>query len=418
MKVLQINSTLSTGSTGRITDEIGNIFIDEGFGSYVAYNTIGPGGSRSKKIKIGNTLDTAFHGLKTRLLDLHGFGSKRATNGFIKELHKINPDIIGLHNLHGYYLNIEVLFNYLKQVQKPIVWTFHDCWPFTGHCSFFDYVSCDKWETECHTCPLSDKYPASWHIDNSRKNFYRKKELFNGLENLTIVTPSHWLKDLVAKSFLSGYPVQVIHNGIDLGQFKPTNPERVISKYNLGDKKVLLGVASVWDRRKGLDYFFELGKVLDDNYRIVLIGLPEGKLKGLPENIVGIPRTENIDELVSFYSAADVFINPTLVDNFPTTNLEALGCGTPVITFETGGSPEAIDKKTGLVVKKGDVKGLLSAIDEITANDKQFYQKGCRDRAIKFFNKDDRYRDYLGLYLRALERDYLNSECHTEKDVE
>jgi len=398
MKLLQINTTVNTGSTGRLTEEIGQILQEQGHESYIAYKNAGPNGSRSKTIQIGNKLDIYMHGVKTRLMDRHGFGSKRATRNLVEEIIRIDPDVIGLHNLHGYYLNVEVLFNYLKKVQKPVVWTFHDCWPFTGHCSYFDYAACEKWKTECHDCPLSDKYPGSWLADNSRENYHQKKELFNGLENLTIVTPCHWLKNLVGQSFLSGYPLKVIRYGIDLDLFKPVNAEAIKSQYNLRGKNILLGVASVWDRRKGFKYFIELGKRLDDSFKLVLIGLPEKKIGALPENIIGIPRTENIEELVAFYSAADVFINLTLADNFPFTNLEALACGTPVITFDTGGSPEAIDENTGLVAARGNIDDLYKSILTLCNEDLSKYRESCRNRSLASFDKNDRYRDYLNLY--------------------
>lgn len=398
MKVLQINTTANTTSTGRIAEEIGQTLQKKGHESFIACKKAGPNGSTSHLIQVGAVYDVYIHGIMSRVLDRHGFGSKQATKKLVKEIDRIDPEVIGLHNLHGYYLNVEVLFHYLKEVQKPVVWTFHDCWPFTGHCSFFDYVSCDRWKTECYDCPLSDKYPASWFFDNSKDNFYQKKVLFNGLENLTIVTPSQWLKNLVQQSFLSDYPVEVIHNGIDLDQFKPEDPFDLISKYNLSGEKILLGVASVWDRRKGLDYFLELSKRLDDQFRIVLIGLSEQVIKSLPENIIGIKRTENVDELAAFYSLADVFVNPTLVDNFPTTNLEALACGTPVVTFDTGGSPEAISDDTGIVVAKGDISGLEESIFKMTTIKSEFISQKCREQAISYYNKKDRYRDYIDLY--------------------
>lgn len=398
MKILQINTTVNTGSTGRIAEEIGQTLKTYGHQSYIACRELGPNGSQSHLIKIGNQLDTYLHGLKTRILDRHGFGSKKATKTLLKKIKQINPDVMGLHNLHGYYINIELLFSFLKKYQKPVIWTLHDCWPFTGHCSFFDNVSCDKWKTECHDCPLSDKYPASWLLDNSRENYHRKKDLFNGVKNLTIVTPSHWLKNLVSQSFLSEYPVQVIHNGIDLKQFRPVERNGIDTKYNLADKQILLGVASVWDRRKGLKYFLDLSKQLDDSYRIILVGLTEQRIKTLPENIIGIQRTEDTDELVHLYNIADVFINPTLVDNFPTTNIEALACGTPVVTFDTGGSPEAIDKDTGITVKEKSVELLHSAILKIKGDEELYSKEKCRNRAVTLFNKEDRFRDYLKMY--------------------
>lgn len=398
MNVFQINATLNTTSTGRITEEIGRSLLHEGHQSYIASGRIGPNGSFSKYIPIGNMGDFYIHAAKTRLIDRHGFGSKNATIKLVDQITEIDPDVIGLHNLHGYYLNINILFTYLKQVQKPVIWTFHDCWPFTGHCSHFDFVGCDKWKTECSACPLYNKYPASWFIDNSRKNFYQKKGLFNGLQKLTIVTPSHWLKNLIGQSFLSDYPVKVIPNGIETDQFKPIYTGGLKSKYNLDNKKIVLGVASVWDRIKGLPYFIDLSKRLDDRFAILLIGLPEEKIRNLPENIIGIPRTENVDELVAFYNIADVFVNPTLVDNFPTTNLEALACGTPVITFDTGGSPEAITPQTGVVVKKRDGNALHDAVENVVAMGKAYYQWPCREHAVQHFNKSDRFAEYVNLY--------------------
>ena len=269
-----------------------------------------------------------------------GFASKHATKKLLKFLDKINPDIVHLHNIHGYYLNIELLFNYLKEKQIRVIWTLHDCWSFTGQCAFFDYVGCDKWQTECKNCPMLSEYPKSF-VDSSKWNYQKKKELFTGL-NITLVTPSKWLASLVKNSYLKVYDVKVINNGIDLNVFKPT-PSNFREKYCLKDKKMILGVAGVWDRRKGLNDFIELSKLLDDNYVIVLVGLNDKQLDLLPHNIIGIKRTENQQELAGLYTTADVFFNPTYEDNYPTVNLESLACGTPVITYDTGGSPEFVD---------------------------------------------------------------------------
>lgn len=404
MKVLQLNTTLKTTSTGRITEEIGQVLQQNGHESYIAYGKMGPGDSSSNVLRVGNHWDFYLHGVKSRLMDRHGFGSKRATQNLVKEIEQINPDVIGLHNLHGYYLNIEVLFNFLKRVQKPVIWTFHDCWPFTGHCSFFDFAGCQKWKTECSQCPLRNKYPASWIRDNSRTNFHDKRLLFNGLDNLVLVTPSQWLKKLTRQSFLSSYPVRVIHNGVDLTQFKPVPTSAVKQKFGLEDKKIILGVASIWDRRKGLNYFIDLSKRLDDSYTIVLVGLARHESQTMPQNIMSIPRTESIDELVALYNIADVFVNPTLVDNFPTTNIEALACGTPVITFDTGGSPEAINPQTGVVVEKRDVNALHKAIEKVVAEGKAYYQEVCRARAVANYDKHERYAEYIELYHDILQQ--------------
>jgi len=401
-KLLQINTTLNTTSTGRITEEIGLCAMEQDYESIAAFRRVGPAGSASQKIKVGNELDRYLHGVKTRVLDRHGFGSKRATRELVQKIREADPDVIGLHNLHGYYLNVDVLFHYLKEVQKPVVWTFHDCWPFTGHCAYFDRVGCEKWKTECHECPQKTRYPASYGIDNSFNNFHQKKELFTGLQNLTIVTPSHWLKNLVKKSFLKDYSVQVIHNGIDLDTFRP-GIEHLPDAVKGIDQKIILGVASVWDERKGLQEFEKLAPLLVEEYRIVLVGLSEGQIGKLPKEILGIGRTENIQQLASLYSAAEAFVNPTLSDNFPTTNIEALACGTPVITYKTGGSPEAVDELTGFVTEQRDLNGVLSSVKEIAANGRESYTEPCRQRAQDHYNKDDRFRDYVELYDIMLE---------------
>lgn len=401
MKLLQINTTVNSGSTGRIAEEIGSLVMDKGNQSYIAAAfTNRP--SRSEVMPVGSAFDRYKHGLKSRVLDQHGFGSVAATRQLLSKLREINPDILHLHNIHGYYLNVKILFNYLKEVQKPVVWTFHDCWPFTGHCSYFDAVNCFKWETQCHTCPNKKGYPATWVVDNSANNYRDKKAIFNGLSNLHIICPSHWLANHVKKSFLKNYPVSVVHNGIDLNVFKPSNADTILEKYGISGKKIILGVAGTWDKRKGLDDFIQLNTTLSPDVLIVLVGLSDTQAKVLPGNIKAISRTENTGELAALYSAAAVFANPTWVDNFPTTNLEALACGTPVITYNTGGSPEAVDENTGIVVEKGDVAGLKVAVEEVLNRGKVFYRDNCRKRAESLYNKDDRFQDYIELYKKLI----------------
>ena len=402
MKVLQINVAVNTGSTGKIAENIGLALMHQQHESIIAYGR-NSRKSASQTIKIGNSFDQALHGIKSRLADQHGFGSKKATEILVQQMVDLQPDIIHLHNLHGYYLNIDVLFRYLKTTNIAVVWTLHDCWAFTGHCSFFERVNCYKWKTECNKCPLSNKYPASFFVDNSTDNFYKKKELFNGLKNLTLVSPSNWLSHLLGESFLNNYPAKVIHNGINLNIFTKKSSEEYLKKKVLNSKFIILGVASIWDRRKGLADFIQLSSVIDKDDRILLVGLTKNLMKDLPENIIGIERTENIDELVSLYNLANVFVNPTWVDNFPTTNLESLACGTPVITYNTGGSIEAVDNRTGFVVQKGDIEALKLAIDMVRKNGKSSYAGYCRQRAETFFNEQDRLGDYIDLYTSLLE---------------
>ena len=399
MRVLQINATVNSGSTGRIAEDIGLVLMNVGHESYIAYGR-GNQPSKSNKIIIGNQWDANWHGVVSLLLDRHGFASRKATKQLINKIEELKPDVINLHNIHGYYVNIEILFDYLKKINIPVVWTFHDCWPFTGHCSYFDSVACEKWKTHCQNCPKKSFYPKSLLIDNSFKNFSDKKQIFNQLDNLHIITPSNWLKNLVKQSFLSKFPVSCIHNGIDLSKFNPVeNVEKLIQKWNLKDKIIVLGVASIWDRRKGLDDFISLSNKLSGTYQIILIGLTKKQIAQLPKNIIGIERTESIEELAEYYSLAKVFVNPTYQDNFPTTNIEALACGTPVVTYNTGGSPESLDSETGIVVEKGNIDELKDAIERVTSIKTEYYEKEkCRKRAEKLFDKNERYQDYLKLF--------------------
>lgn len=360
-RILFINSVCN-GSTGTICKNLYKAAEEAGHTCCIAYGR-GDAPEGFNTIKIGNQFDVYLHVLKARLFDASGFGSKKATKDLIKQIEEFKPDIIHLHNIHGYYVNIEILFNYLKQhpeIKK--IWTLHDCWTFTGHCSHYTYRKCNKWQTCCDgACPNKKEYPKSW-LSNVKSNFKRKKEIFNNVDNMILVTPSKWLKKEVEKSYLKGYLIEVINNGVDTNVFKPT-PSNIKQQYGLEDKKVILGVSSVWNKMKGLDTFIELSKELDNQYQIVLIGLNEKQVEQLPSNILGISRTENVQELVKWYSAADVYFNPTLEDTYPTTNLEAIACGASVITFNTGGSPESAYADEDSIVTD-DINSIIESIKE------------------------------------------------------
>ena len=283
--LLQINSVVNYGSTGRIVEELGQLAINNGWRSYVAYGR-NSNKSKSKLIKIGTACDVKTHGLQTRLFDRHGLGSCNATKKLIEQIKEIKPDIIHLHNLHGYYLNINVLFKYLNVSNIPIVWTFHDCWAMTGHCSYFDFAGCDKWKTECYNCPQKKEYPSSFGLDQSKRNYNLKRELFTSVNNLTIVPVSKWLEGIVRQSFLAKFPIQVINNGINIDIFHALQDFSIRDKYKLKDKFIILGVANVWEHRKGLKDFIELSINLDLNYQIILVGLTESQKKKLPSNII------------------------------------------------------------------------------------------------------------------------------------
>ena len=393
MKILQINSFCGAGSTGRIAAGLSQSLRAASHECLIAYGRdSAPAGIPA--FRIGTKADNYLHALRSRIFDDQGFGSVRATRGLIAKIEEYGPDLIHLHNLHGYYLNLEILFDYLSSAGKSVVWTLHDCWAFTGHCAYFDYVGCEKWKTGCGRCPQKNRYPASRLADRSKRNYERKKRLFTSVGRMTIVTPSQWLADLAGQSFLSRFPTQVIQNGIDLQAFQPTDSD-FRDRHRLREKFIVLGVANVWDERKGLDYFAELSKILNSGCKIVLVGVTEKQRKSLPGSILCIPRTDSIKELAEIYTAADVFVNPTLEEVFGLVNVEALACGTPVVTFDTGGSPEAIDESCGLVVKKENLKALCAAVEQVRR--KQFADEACRGRA-KLFDAESSYSEYLRLY--------------------
>ncbi|WP_176013738.1 glycosyltransferase [Victivallis sp. Marseille-Q1083] len=397
VRILQINVTANNGSTGRIAEGIGNAIRDAGFESRIAWGRVGRDSS-SRLIQIGNHWDCRWHGLESRLLDNHGQASRHATGELIRQMEAIKPDIVHLHNIHGYYLNYPTLFQYLSKKDIPIVWTLHDCWSFTGHCTYFDYIGCNKWQTGCNNCPQGNSYPASWLFDRSRQNWIDKKHFFTMPRRMTLVPVSRWLAELVQGSFLNRYPFRVIHNGIDIRNFRPHNSEAVKEKYGWQREKILLGVASVWSSRKGLADFVKLANMLPSPYRLVLVGLSKKQMRRLPENMTAIPRTESIAELAELYSVAEVFINPTWEDNFPTTNLESIACGTPVITYRTGGSVESIRPDTGIIVEQGDLGGVLNAVNYTTKN-----VENCRNYALKHFRQEDRFLEYVKLYQEILQ---------------
>ena len=409
-RLLQINPVLRTStSTGRIMQEIADLVQANGWESTIAYSygRDGVRESASKLIPVGDKLSVALHGLATRLLDRHGLGSKRATEKFVKQIEELDPDIIHIHNIHGYFLHYPTLFGYLARSRAKVVWTVHDCWLYTGHCYYYSYAGCQKWQTGCGKCPQKRSFPTSWLADRSARNFRDKREAFTSVakDRMVIVPVSEWMRGEMSKSFLKEYPFRVIHNGINTEVFAPREAADVKARYGLeGKRTVIVGLASIWSREKGLDDFVEMAGMLGDDEAIVLVGLSEEQMKGLPKGIVGIRRTENVGQLAELYSAATAFVNPTWQDNYPTVNLEAIACGTPVVTYRTGGSVEAVTEDTGVVVEQGDVAGLLEAVREIAAKGKGAYTQKCREHALANFRKEDRYRDYLELYEELLKK--------------
>ncbi len=367
-KLIQIN-TVCNASTGRIMRDIQEKAQRQG------YDTLSIVGRRRpfndlKCVKFGNPVSFWIHVVLNTVFDRQGYGSWFVTKLLVRRLRAESPDIIHLHNLHGYYLNIPVLFRYLREeYEGKLFWTFHDCWPFTGHCAYFTMAGCDKWKKECYHCVNKTKYPISWFLDASAINFRKKRQMFSGLKNLTIIVPSKWMAQRVEESFFKGVKTEIVPNGTDLSIFSYSVSDRILSKYGIPDaKKILLGVANIWDERKGLSDFLQLSEVLPGEYQIVLVGLSRNQVRRLPDNVIGIMRTENREELVTLYSRADIFINPSREESFSLVTVEAFACGTPVIVLDTSAVKDLVDRENGangIVLHKYDVQDYMEAIREI-----------------------------------------------------
>lgn len=365
MRVLLINEVLGTTSTGKICAQIAEKMEADGHEVKVAYGRWADVPEKYKKFayRIGTDTDVKIHALQTRLFDTCGFGSKGATRKFIKWAEKYKPNLLWLHNLHGYYINVEILFAWIKKhPEMQVKWTLHDCWAFTGHCSHFTMVKCEQWMSHCSRCSQLRRYPACFVMSSVSKNFERKRRAFTGVKNMILITPSKWLADLTRQSFLKEYTVEVCYNTINTNIFKPT-PSDFREHYGLQDKIVMLGVANVWEDRKGLFDFYKLAQMLDDKYAIVLVGLSEKQIKDLPKNVKGIQRTNSPQELAAIYTAADVFVNLTYEDNYPTVNLEAEACGTKVVTYDAGGSRETLHDSRSVAIPIGDFRKVLDYLE-------------------------------------------------------
>lgn len=400
MKVLQINIRVNKGSVSRITEQIGLKVLEQGWESYIAYGR--PSNpSKSQMIPIGTYNGVKWHYLMSNLTGKHGLYSTKATKKLVERIKEIQPDIIHLQNIHGYYINYKVLFEYLNSTCIPVVWTLHDCWSFTGHCSHFVSANCEKWKTGCYECPLIKDYPRSLFFDRCEKDYALKKMLFGSKKNMYLVPVSHWLENLVKESFLGSKDIRVIHNGIDLNVFYPR-------EHRDNGKTRIIGVASVWNKSKGLYDFYKLRELLyQEQYDITLIGLSKEQLTHIPAGITGISRTDSVEQLAEFYSKADLFVNFTYADTFPTVNIESLACGTPVLTYKTGGSPEIIDEKSGIVIEQGNIEQAVEEIKrfgQLTPEEKKEQREYCRLLAERKYEREKCFGEYIQLYKEICEQ--------------
>lgn len=392
MKVVQLNTVCGVGSTGGITVQISHMLTENGIENYILYT--------NKKydyplgIKYTSYFMIKLNAIKSHILGNYGFNSYGITKKLIKKLKEISPDILHIHNIHGHNLNLDMLFAYINSTNVKVILTLHDCWPFTGYCTHFESVDCKKWQKECYNCPLYKRY--SFIFDFSKKLYNRKKLLFTSVNNMTVVAPSKWLADMASNSYLKKYPIEILNNGVDLDIYRKRK-SNFKKEYHIEGKHIILGVP------KGeLKYFLALSKIIDENFVIVLAGLSDKEHKKLPDNIIALDY-QTREEMSEIFSVATVFVNTTLEDTFPTVNLESLACGTPVITFNTGGSPEAIDETTGITVRKRDMHDVYEAVK--TISNREDMSESCIKRAKTLYDSREKYKDYLALYKRVGEYD-------------
>lgn len=401
MKVVQINMTLKSGSTGKIAYQIHQYLVDKGAESRIAF---GYGDAHDPVgFSMYSYVGTHIHSFLSRKRCMQGRASVIATKKLIRFLSKERPDIVHLHNIHGHYLNYPILFRYLSSSGVQVVWTFHDCWPYTGKCAHYSAVGCEKWKTECHDCPNLATYPDST-FDGSRMNYRLKKEVFSSLEHLHIVCNSDWLKSQVQQSFLRHKDIRRIYNGVDTQVFFPKNQMKARMKWGFApDDIVILGVSNVWKEEKGLSTFEQLATLLGSQYKLLMVGLNPDQVTKLPEKIRGIVRTENQEELSELYSLSDMLLNPSTEESFGMVPLEAMACGTPVIVSNQTACPEVVAKgQTGVVVDTRDIDQVVSAIHEIAGRGKSAYHQQCIDYAVTMFSKDSMCENYYNMYLQVL----------------
>lgn len=397
-KLVQFNPVANWGSTGRLTEDIGDVAMAAGWDSYIAFGRqFNP--STSHLLRIGGNWSVISHTLKTRFFDRQGFGSYCATSTLLKKFDEIKPDIFQFHNLHGNFLNLPLILRYAIEKNIPIVWSLHDCWSMTGHCTHFVKIGCERWKTECYRCPLKAEYPNSWLFDQSRRNFREKKKLIEAIPQLSIISGSEWLASIAAESYFKGRTIHVIPDGIDTDIFQPRNNGILLRrKLGIEGKFVILATGTGWGEDKGFYDYGKLKKMLSDDYAIVLVGLSPEWLSKIPEGVIGLPRTKTPQELSEYYSMADCVISLSRMESFGLTPVEGYACGTPAIVYDTTALPELITPETGFVAKFLDVEDVKQKVELLKARGKANYSERCHEIAVEKYDRRKCYAEYLKIY--------------------
>lgn len=405
---LEITIEANTGSTGRASEALCDALESEGWNCIIAYGRTNHQ-SKHKTYNIGHRLDQLWHVAISRLFDAHGLGSRLATRRLITFIKASQPSVIHLRNIHGYYIHYPTLFEYLATVKIPVLWTLHDAWSFTGHCSHFAGVGCDKWKTGCGGCPQVREYPKSIWLDRSSHNYALKKQYFTQVPTLQLICVSHWLAEKVKQSFFGEkIPVHTIVNGVDTDIFKPLNDPKAIEtirhKYGITAPKVVLAMARPWSRKKGFYDILQLSEILEQTHaasevQVVMVGINNREKRYLPKNVVGIQRTENLSDLCALYNLADVYVNASVEESFGLTTAESLACGTPVIGYDNTGTREILlglmfPNSAAITVPTGDVYAVANAIKTIITTESINPNTSRRYIETKY-NKSRQITDYM-----------------------
>lgn len=395
-RLLLINVALNWGSTGKIVEGIGKLAISKGWDVYVGHGARYKSISVLKDVQVSSKVGEIIHYIESSLFDAQGLGSRCETKRFLKQLDLIKPDLIHIHNIHGCFLNYPLLFKYIQSHKIPTIWTFHDCWPMTGHCVHFDKSKCTQWQSACLRCPQLRDFPSSFLLDRSHRNFVLKKTLFTSLEKFQITTVSSWLKNVATLSYLSKYTISIVPNGVNTEMFRPTE-SKIRQRYGLENKKVLLAVASGFGERKGLNEYVALASKLSPEYQLLLVGVSKSDKKVLPNSIITINKANGAEELAAYYTTADVLLSLSYEETFGMTIVEAMACGTPAIVYDNTAQPELITAETGKVVPTGDLDSLIEAIEDICSKPKDEYSNACRSHSLEYDEKVS-YQKYMNIY--------------------
>jgi glycosyltransferase involved in cell wall biosynthesis len=399
MKILQINLVNGSKSTGRTTIELTDYLNSNGHQAYVACSF---GLGKDYEYQIGTSIGKRLHSLFSRIFGNQGYYSKFSTSKLIKYIDELKPDVVHLRNLHGNYINLNILFDYISRKNLPTVITLHDTWFYTGKCCFYTEANCFKWQKECGNCPQLRRDNPSWFVDKTKSNLLDKKNWLKNIPRLAVIGVSDWITDESRKSILkSANIIYRIYNWIDLDEFQPVESFGLRSSLGLEEQFIIIGVASKWGERKGLSSFIELSQMISDKMKIILIGKIEDKFT-LPSNIISIPETHSKKELAQYYSLADVFITFSKEESFGKVTAEALACGTPAIVYDSTANSEIVSEECGYVVDSGNIKKVVEKIKEIELRGKKVYSDNCRKFVTKNFNKEDRIKDYLEIYNKII----------------